>query len=394
MKHYTVLTTFPKNRGSANVGDQLIEISLKSLIEREKGKVKFTTIFREEPLEPYLKEINRTSAVLMPGFAIRDTPMYPDCYRLTKDLSEIKVPMIPIGSNWNVYPGDFESRESVNYSAETRTFLKKIAEGVPWFSCREYHACRVLERHGIHNTMMTGDPAWYDPDFFNLPQRRIEKVQKIVFSPPLSPFYQQQAKEVIGLLTALYPKAKRICAMHLADAWVNPFEDRRPCNDASMLESVAKKNAAIREFAKSSGFEVREVSGDVKNIEFYKQCDLHVGYECHAHLAFLRWRNPSVLIAEDARGVGFNYTLGVGGFNGFVRTQKEARSMNRSGGTSGYCVDLEDYSRAPCSPTVVSEIRQFLREETASEFRRYAGIGSFIDDTYEKRMKPFLAQLP
>ncbi len=121
MKHYTVLTTFPQNRNSANVGNQLIEVSLKALVEREKGKVNFTTIFREEPLEPHLDEINRSAALLMPAFPIRDTPMYPGCYRLTEDLDAIKVPMIPVGSNWNVYPGDFESREEICYSPETRS---------------------------------------------------------------------------------------------------------------------------------------------------------------------------------------------------------------------------------------------------------------------------------
>ncbi len=121
---------------------------------------------------------------------------------------------------------------------------------------------------------MTGDPVWYDLAFFNMPIRRIAEVRKLVFSPPFSPFYQQQALEVLALLAELYPKAERICAMHLADAWINPFEDHRACNDASMMESVARKNAAIREFAKGAGFEVCEVAGDVENIGFYIQVRL------------------------------------------------------------------------------------------------------------------------
>lgn len=394
MRHYTILTTFPKGRGSANVGDQLIEISLKALIEREKGGVQFTTIFREEPLEPYLEEIHRSHAILLPAFAIRDNPVYPGCYRLAEDKSSIRVPLIPVGANWNTYPGDAESRETVEYSRETTDFLREIAGQVSTFSCREYHVCHVLKRHGIVNTLMTGDPAWYDSDFFGISLHRPREVRRMVFSPPLSPFYEEQAKELLVMLSELYPRAERICAMHLADAWINPFTDRRPCNDASMDETVARKNANLRRFAQSQGFEVREVAGDVKNIGFYQHCDLHVGYECHAHLAFLRWRRPSVLIAEDARGVGFNYTLDVGGFDGFCRTQREAKGSVQAGGTSGYCVDERTYAKAPYDLTLPHRIRQFLREENTSGFRRYAGVARFIDETYETVMQPFLQGIP
>lgn len=37
MTRYTVLTTFPGERSSANVGDLLIEVALKRLVERERA---------------------------------------------------------------------------------------------------------------------------------------------------------------------------------------------------------------------------------------------------------------------------------------------------------------------------------------------------------------------
>jgi len=100
----------------------------------------------------------------MPAFAIRDLPMYPETYRLTEDLSDIAPPLVPFGSNYNVYPGDETTRERLAYSEETRRFLEHVADQVDEFSCREYHTCQVLENHGIDNTVMTGDPAWFDPD--------------------------------------------------------------------------------------------------------------------------------------------------------------------------------------------------------------------------------------
>ena len=63
MTTYTVLTTYPGHRSSANVGDQLIEFAAKRLVEREKGPVRFLTIFREDPLESRLAEVNASAAI-------------------------------------------------------------------------------------------------------------------------------------------------------------------------------------------------------------------------------------------------------------------------------------------------------------------------------------------
>lgn len=393
MTKYTLLTTFPANRSSANVGDQLIEVATKKLVEQEIGDVEFLTIFREDPLEEHLDEINQTAAVLLPGFPIRDVPMYPGCYRLTPDLDRIKPPLIPIGSNWNLYPGDEVSRRNLHYSQETTAFLHRVAAGVKSFSCREYYVCDILRQHGIANTLMTGDPSWYDPAFAGRPLHRPTRIEKLVYSPPLSAFYRDQGEKILEMLAQLFPQAQKFCAMHLADAKASPFADKTPTNDASMRLDVAEKNAHLRARATELGFEVLELAGDVNKLDFYRHCDLHVGYECHAHLGFFRQRRPSVLIAEDARGVGFNYTLGVGGFTGFTR--REDRFLaSTEGGTSGYCVNAEEFAIAPADASLHESIRQFLEEELESGFRRYNGLTDFIDETYEKIMAPFLQGLP
>ena len=391
---YTILTTYPGQRSSANVGDQLIEVATKRLVEREKGPVRFLTLFREDPLEERLDEINATAAVLLPAFPIRDAPMHPGCYRLTADLDRLRVPLIPIGANWNTYPGDDESRRHTRFSAATLGFLQRVAAGVPRLSCREHHVCDVLRRHGIHNTVMTGDPAWYDPDLLGRPFHRPDEVRQVVFSPPLSAYYRDQGAAVLRLLAELFPAARRCCAMHLTDRVASPFADKRPTNDASMRAEVAEKNAFLRREAARLGFEVIELAGDVGKLEFYRECDLHVGYECHAHLSLFRFRRPSILIAEDARGVGFNYTLGAVGFPGFVRRAPGLAAGAHPGGTSGYCVSPGEYALAAARDDLVEELAQALREELATGFRRYLGVGPIIDDTYAAAMAPFLRSLP
>lgn len=392
---YTILSTYPGQRSSANVGDQLIELAVKRLIERERGPVRFVTIFREDPLEDRIAEVNATAAILLPGCAIRDTPMHPRVYRLTADLDRLSVPLIPIGANWNTYPGDAESRRLTRWPAGTLDFVRRLASRVAAFSCREHHVVEMLARHGIGNGLMTGDPAWYDPDAFGRAFHRPREVRTVAFSPPLSAFYRDQGAAVLRLLRDLFPAARRYCAMHLTDRVASPFADRSPTNDASMRADVAEKNAFLRREAAQLGFEVIELAGDVERLlRFYPQCDLHVGYECHAHVSMFRIRRPSVLIAEDARGVGFNDTFGAGGFTGFVRRRAGLPSGAEVGGTSGYCVTSDQHELAPARTDLIDELEGYLRAETSTCFRRYLGVGPSIDETYSTAMAPFLRSLP
>jgi hypothetical protein len=100
-----------------------------------------------------------------------------------------------------------------------------------------------------------------------------------------------------------------------------------------------------------------------------------------------------VLIAEDARGVGFNHTLGVGGVTGFVRAQHELRGLRKTH-TSGYCTSLREFALAPPRADVPEVVRGFLREELDSAFRRYLGLPERLDELYERVMRPFLQSLP
>lgn len=53
------------------------------------------------------------------------------------------------------------------------------------------------------------------------------------------------------------------------------------------------------------------IKGDhQKLMSIYSQCSLHIGFRVHAHLACLASGVPSVLIAEDARGLSLNEQYG------------------------------------------------------------------------------------
>lgn len=384
MPDYVILSTYPEH-ASGNVGDLLITECAKRILEHEKQATEFVTLFRETNLDSYLDIVNDCRAVIMPGFAIRRR-MYPRLYRLVDDLQRIKCPLIPMGANWDSFPGDFLDLWSYKMDEENLHFLRYVSEQTPQIACRDYYAARILQRHGIRNTVMVGDCAWYDIDSIGKEMKRPQSIEKLVFTTPHMKQYAQQAKGIVSMLAELFPSAERICSLH----------------------SVPRRaDAELADHAREHGFMVKACSHDISNIGFYADSDLHVGYRLHGHIAHLRKRIPSVLLAEGGRGQGFLYTVGTSGFSAssrvlspsasgvlaLLRPTLPLRGM-RFATRKLLKVDPFSVSPAPADTALADLVREFLEEELDSGFRRYVGLSQYIDETYLASMKPFVASLP
>ena len=363
---YTILSTML----GGNVGDQLIVESAKKMIESIKNDNEFLEFARNEDLTNHLSKINKTKAIIMPHFGIRDPDMHPNTYRLVNDLSRIKVPLIPIGIGWKGFPGDMETLTTLRYSENTQKFLKYVSNQVKSMICREHYTCKILENHNITNVKMGGDCAWYDLKKIGLKMRAPQEIKKIVFTTPYLVMYQEQAKSIIKLIAEKFPKAEKICSLH-----------------AGFYKIKTDKN--LIEFAKNHNYKIIDVSGDIKKIDFYDNCDFHIGYRCHGHIAFLRNRIPSILINEDGRGVGFSHTFGIGGFNGFRRKtdniSKIIRKFSKQKLLSMQITTQSDLAKI---------ISNFLDEQQELGFKDYQKAFKVIDDTFEMVMKPFIQKIP
>ena len=381
---YIILTTYPEHT-TGNVGDLLITECAKRILEKEKHATEFVTLFRETSLDSYLDTVNKCKAVIMPGFAIR-RDMYPRQYRLVDDLDKIKCPLIPVGASWDSFPGDFLNLQTYKMSWDTLHFLKYVSEQTPQLACRDYYTCRVLQRHGIANTVMIGDPAWYDIDSIGKEMKRPQHIERLVFTTPHMKQYAQQAKAIVRMLGEVFPSAEKTCSLHSV-----------PHNTDLELADYAKRN----------GFVVKVSSHNTGNIEFYSDSDLHVGYRLHGHIAHLRKRIPSILLAEGGRSHGFLYTVGTSGFSASSR----ALSPSVSGVLALLAptlpvrgmrfitrkvlgIDPLNVSAAPADMALVDLVRQFIQEELDSGFRRYVGLSRYIDETYFSAMRPFVQSLP
>lgn len=378
-KEYTILTTYPKHQ-SGNVGDKLITHSAKDMISAIKGKADFISFFRGKDLTNQIDRINKTDAIIMPGCATRYN-MYPGMYKLVDDLDKLQPPLIPLGSSWSNFPGDYIDCKNLSFSKKTKRFLKYLSTQSKYFACRDYYTCNILENNGIDNTLMTGDCAWYDLDSIGKNMKRSNKINKLVFTTPHNSLYTSQAKNIVKMLKDLFPDAEKYCSFH------------------SVLD---EKDKEIKEYARKNDFIIKKTSHEVDKLSFYEDCDLHVGYRLHGNIAFLRKRIPSVLLNEDGRGVAFSYTIGIDGFNAFYRwipnrlydiiKRLENRYIHFKG---GYLIkEISDKIVAKANPLVVEEIKRFLEEEKKNDFRRFRKISDYIDDTYNNKMKPFIEEMP
>lgn len=383
---YTILSTYPPH-ASGNVGDKLLEEQVQNLIQKETGVNEFNILHRKQDLSSQVDKINESDAIILPAFAIRE-PIHPNTYSLTEDLDSIEVPIIPLAANWSHYPGDQIDNESLEYKPETVSFIRHLDNQptLDRLTTRDIFTKRILERHGFNDVTLVGDLGWYHDDYLGEPMRAPDSIDHIVMTTPHNAHYLEQAEALMDMLISEFPDARITCSFH---------------------SSLSASDKEIRTRAKERGFDIVLASHDTDNINFYDDCDLHVGYRLHGHISFLRRRLPSVLIGEDGRGNGFNATLDVGGFQATKRrlSYSTGSLINRFASTLAgagiqQILKTTSYTNpfkriiAPADMSVPNQIQKFLHEQIENDFSDYDAVPELFDSTYENSMKPFLKSLP
>jgi len=247
-----------------------------------------------------------------------------------------------------------------------------------------------VQRQNGYDTLLTGDPAWYDPETVGQSFHKPESIDRLVFTPPHSGLYVEQAEVLLRRLGAKYEEADRRMVLQSAPTDV----DRE-----------------LYEPAREAGFEVYYASHDTQNLEMYRESDLHIGYRKHGHLAHLRWRRPSVVLAEDSRAAGLNATLGTAGVRAFssepdtvlgrlgsighrLHNRRFLESINRTTEASGFgeLFPTGDYKMLRGSPNsqAVDGVLSFVEDQHENGWRAFDKIGDTIDEVYENGMKRYV----
>lgn len=357
---YTVLTG-----AKINMGDFLITDCAKKLLSALRPEHDHFQLPAWKPLDKHLDAINSSAAVIILGGPGFQPSFYPGVYKFTKDLSKIKVPIIPMGLGWKGFPGDFATLKRYRFDKTSQTALRRISSEATWIGCRDYLTLEMLRRNGIENALMTGCPAWYDFESIGRIFKGPKAIKELVFTPAQRHVYRDQSVAVMKSIRELFADAKLYCSFN-----------RGIDGDSNLIpESDRKNNRWLSAEAKKLGFNVVDTSFGLDKIEFYDNCDLHVGYRVHSHLYFLSKRRPSFLLHEDGRGRGVSSTLNLQGIDAF-----------RAPGKLGALTIRPDDD----APEILA---CFIREETENGFARYSGVHNVIDAHYEI-MKKFISSLP
>jgi hypothetical protein len=283
-----------------NIGDFLIFDRTKKLLEKY-VTTDLTEFPRGKSLDENYEEINNSRGIIICGGPGYTSEMYPGVYPLFSDLKRLRVPVIPLGVGWSGKPKN--APENFRFSEPSRKLMDYIEKNAGLYSCRDQITEEILKREKYEKVVMTGCPVWYDIPSFGKEFSKKKEIKKIVFTTPADMSLFGQTLRMINMLRRQFPKSQVIVSFHRGIA-PDKYTGIRSAGIYT-AESV---------YSKLRGFKTVDVSYDLQKIDFYKDCDLHVGFRVHAHLYFLSKRLPSVLISEDGRGTGMSRTFGLPDF--------------------------------------------------------------------------------
>lgn len=369
--------------GKKNIGDYLIGDRTKKLLGHERPDREIVEMYPWGPLGDKIDRINESKAVIIHGGPGYQRNMYPGIYPLVENLSDIKVPIIPMALGWKGIPGDDLTLRDYRFNDTSLELLRKIHAACEYSSCRDYLTQRVLLRHGFTNVLMTGCSVWYDVASIGKEFVPPRQVRKIAFTPPQLETYREQFIDILKELRTSLPDTELVACFHRG---VNVDE-----------EPYRKDNENIKTIMKSCkdiGVSIEDVSYDLSRLSIYDDCDVHIGYRLHGHLLFLSKRKPSILINEDGRGRGAQEALGLQSINGFERNpldrvaEYRLRRIPKLVGALNRVVPKTVANRH-----TVGNVTAYLREEMDNGFERVGGVFDVIDKHYTV-MQKFLKSLP
>lgn len=304
-KDYYVMLTGGKN----NAGDFLIKYRAKHLFSTIRPDRELLDLDGWKGLSTEnLNRINGSKALILMGGPALQRRMRPRVYGLVEDLSEITVPILTMGIGWHSPYGGWDDTHNYPLNSLSMNLLERINNEHYVSSVRDYHTLNVLASRGLNNFVMTGCPALYSHEHMDTPVVVRAHPKKIGFSLGVSPKFsrrmQQQMMSTILCTRDKFPDAKLDVVFHhgLGNAYLQSEGASRHLNRFQL---------EFADWLNTEAISYLDISGNVeKLLDFYSQCDLHVGYRVHAHIFMSSISKPSLLLIEDGRGMALRDVIG------------------------------------------------------------------------------------
>lgn len=381
MKNQYTILTGSKN----NAGDFLIKYRSKQLFKELRPDREIIDFNAWEEFDSKkLKTLNESKALILLGGPSLQKLMRPNIYKMTKNLDDIKVPIVTMGIGWKSISGNWEDTYDYLLNNESIELLKRINNSGYLSSVRDYHTLNSIRFKGFENFLMTGCPAYYDTDYIEK-EFQTPTIKKVAFSLGVS-FIHSSSMEKLMKENILECKKK--------------FEDKEfevvfhhSLDKDKFLTThgaTSMHNQRHNEFAKwleEQNINYVDISGSAENlINYYSEVDLHIGYRVHAHIFMNSISKFSILISEDGRAKATKEVIGGIVLDGFTKFRNNffSKVLNRF---------LSSYDKFDTNRHLTKEIISNIEYEKKIDFIRIKNSRNQIDNNFEV-MKQFMRQLP
>lgn len=350
------------SRPVVNAGDFLF--SEKSLEAFAQILPETTVVTGHISTDMNLEEINGFNAIVAAGGPLYDNRFLTEESFPTLKYMDRMIPKLHFLSNgW--YGKDAEKDSLNNYKFEDNVMdnLKLIQERGGTFSCRDYISKYILKNNGIENVTMAGCTAWYDYDRMGVLEPLYSgKIRKIFISDQgitkeknRWSWKYVQMENMIEMLQHLFPDAKLLFSF----------------NGGIYTKYSKEYNLKICELLKRNHIAYYDISGSKKGFSLYDKADLHIGFRMHSHIYCMSKRIPSVLISEDARGIGLNTSTGLNDIRDFT---------------------VEKGSIVP-NKNMVKELEYYLDDLDECQYKLLTSAYIRMNTIYQHNFVPFLRRI-
>lgn len=287
---YLLLSTFPAE-GTRNSGDDLIGKSLIKLIKEEKGNVDIDVMRAADQEANQVKDFNQYKAVIAPALSptVKGKKLAPK-YRSTylQEAYRRSIPVFVFGAAGSIYPGTVRQSQSIKLDDKDKeTLIKQFNNGKGIISARDIIIEQLLFNNGIDCFGTTGDCALFEHGKLSKKLITPKKIKKIAVSMPHN----------VNHWSFTYNQALRL-------------KEEFSCEvDITFHGYYGSLKKNIEKDWNTGELNIVDLAGSAEKLSYYDNVDLHVGFRLHAHIWFLRTRKPSLLIAEDGRGLGHLRTI-------------------------------------------------------------------------------------
>lgn len=348
--YYVVLSGARGNSGDDLIRSAALEHFARHRPDRDVVRLDAWRGFDSEQLAT----VNGACALILLGGPALRYDTYGGVYPLTRDLGDIRVPIVMLGVGYRDSDGDWARSGAFEFSPATRQLLDRIvASGIP-SGVRCFHTLNALAANGYGDFLMSGCPAFYSAAHLGRPALPPERVRKMAVATGRmymrNPSLRKQQEELIIALARGFPEVEITVAFH------DPI-DPKETHTAALLALLEREGVSYSEVARSA-----EVLKD-----FYDGMDVQVGYRVHAHLYMCSRNKPSILVCEDGRGKGMRTTLG-----GAVL---DAYTVTKRGTMEKAWLALKRANRGDlieARPSLVREVKDMLAYEMRNGFQRSA----------------------